>query len=149
MINLSVDTRNLSPSLNKEHLQIILEEMICLVEYSLEVNIEEIYGPTSFWVPTPDDEVEELELFGIIEIGDEIGPFEKIIHLTHETGHAVYHMDPLFRDTKDTMFNESLAWYLGYHFMTDHGYIIEMSEYEKEMKNALKLYRWSENARDD
>ncbi len=123
--------------------------MINLVEHSLEVNVEEIYGPTSFWVPTPDSEVEELELFGIIELGDEADVFDKIMHLTHETGHVIYHMDGLFRKTKDTMFNESLAWYLGYHFMAEHGYVIEMSEYEKEMKNALKLYRWSENARDD
>ena len=137
----------MSPSLNEEHLQIVLAEMIALVEYSFEVNVEEIYGPTSFWVPTPDDEVEELELFGIIELGDEATAFQKIIHLTHETGHAIYHMDTLFRDTKDVMLNESLAWYLGYHFMAEHGYIIEMSEYEKELKHALKLYRWSENAR--
>jgi len=139
----------LSRSMKEKHLQIVLEEMISLVEYSFEVNVEEIYGPTSFWVPTPDDEVEELELFGIIELGDETGVFDKIMHLTHETGHAIYHMDTLFRKTKDTMFNESLAWYLGYHFMADHGYMIEMFEYEKEMKNALKLYRWSENVRDD
>ena len=149
MINLSVDTRNLSRSLGEKYLQTILEEMINLVEHSLEVNVEEIYGPTSYWVPTPDDEVEELELFGIIDLGDETDVFDKIMHLTHETGHAIYHMDELFRKTKDTMFNESLAWYLGYHFMAEHGYVIEMSEYEKEMKNALKLYRWSENARDD
>ena len=139
----------MSPSLRDKDLQIILDEMICLVEFSLEVNVEEIYGPTSFWVPTPDDEVEELELFGIIEIGDEISIFDKIVHLTHEIGHVIYHMDELFRETKDTMFNESLAWYLGYHFMAEHGYVIEMSEYEEQIKNALKLYRWSENARDD
>lgn len=139
----------MSRSLEEKYLQTILEEMINLVEHSLEVNVEEIYGPTSFWVPTPDDEVEELELFGIIDLGDETDVFDKIMHLTHETGHAIYHMDALFRKTKDTMFNESLAWYLGYHFMAEHGYVIEMSEYEKEIKNALKLYRWSENAKDD
>ena len=72
----------MSRSLRKKHLQIVLEEMINLVEHSLEVNVEEIYGPTSFWVPTPDDEVEELELFGIIELGDETDVFDKIMHLT-------------------------------------------------------------------
>lgn len=148
MINLSVDTRNLSSSSDKKHLEIVLSEMICLAEYEFELSVEEISGPLSFWVPTPDDEVEELELFGIIELGDELDPFHKIIHLTHEVGHAIYRMDPLFRNTKETMFHESLAWYLGYHFMAEHGYIIEMGEYEEEMKYALKLYRWSENARD-
>lgn len=148
MINLSVDTRNLSSSSKKEHLEIVLSEMINLSETCFEINVEDIYGPVSFWVPTPDDEIEELELFGIIELGDELTTFQKIIHLTHEVGHVIYRMDQLFRNTKDTMFCESLAWYLGYHFMAEHGYIIEMEEYETHMKHALKLYRWSENARD-
>ena len=78
----------------------------------------------------------------------EASEFDKIIHLTHEVGHVIYRMDPLFRSTKDTMFCESLAWYLGYHFMAEHGYVIEMKEYEAEIKHALKLYRWSENDRD-
>jgi len=148
MINLSVDTQNLSSSSEKENLEIVLSEMINLSETSFEINVEEIYGPMSFWVPTPDDEIEELELFGIIELGDELEPFHKIIHLTHEVGHVIYRMDPLFRDVKETLFHESLAWYLGYHFMAEHGYIIDMEEYKKEMGHALKLYRWSENARD-
>jgi len=148
MINLSVDTRTLTPSLEKEYLELVLSEMIYLVESSFDVSVEEVYGEISFWTPTPDDEVEELELFGIIDIGDETTIFEKIIHLTHETGHVIYDMDGLFKGTKDVMFSESLAWYLGYHFMVEHGYVIEMSEYEKEIKHALKLYRWSENDRD-
>jgi len=60
MINLSVDTRNLSSSSTKEHLEIVLSEMIWLSETSFEISVEEIYGPMSFWVPTPDDEIEEL-----------------------------------------------------------------------------------------
>jgi len=57
-------------------------------------------------------------------------------------------MDELFRGTNDVMFTESLAWYLGYHFMAEHGYKIDMHTYEYEMKHALKLYRWSENDTD-
>ena len=148
MITLSVDTRNLSSSMSQEHLEQVLSEMIFLVECDFNVNVEESYSPASYWIPTPDDEVEELELFGIIELSTECTAFDKIIHLTHETGHVIYRMDRLFRNTKDTMFCESLAWYLGYHFMAEHGYIIEMKEYEAEMKHALKLYRWSENDRD-
>lgn len=148
MIDLSVDTRNLSSSMSEEHLEIVLSEMIFLVENDFNVNVEESYNEMSYWIPTPDDEIEELELFGIIELSEEASTFNKIIHLTHETGHVIYHMDPLFRDTKDTMFRESLAWYLGYHFMVEHGYTIEMSEYERELEHALKLYRWSENDRD-
>ncbi len=148
MINLSVDTRNLNSSMSKEHLEEILSEMIFLVESDFNVNVEDSYSAASYWIPTPDDEIEELELFGIIEISTEASPLDKIIHLTHETGHVIYRMDRLFRDTKDTMFCESLAWFLGYHFMAEHGYIIEMKEFEREMKHALKLYRWSENDRD-
>lgn len=149
MINLSVDTRNLSSSMSEKHLEIILLEMINLAETDFDLSVEEVYGPTSFWIPTPEDEIDDLELFGIIEIGDDTTTFQKIVHLTHEVGHVIYHMDPLFKHVSDALFNESLAWYLGYHFMAEHGYIIEMSEYEKEMRNALKLYRWRENARDD
>ena len=148
MINLSVDTRNLSHSLSEEFLEEVFHEMTFLVESSFDVSVEEIYGDVSYWTPTPDDEIEELELFGIIDIGDETTAFQKIVHLTHETGHVVYHMDELFRGTDDVMFTESLAWYLGYHFMAEHGYTIEMSEYQKEMRHALKLYRWSENDTD-
>ena len=148
MINLSVDTRNLSSSMSKEHLETVLSEMIFLVENDFNVNVEESYSAFSYWIPTPDEEIEELELFGIIELASEASEFDKIIHLTHEVGHVIYRMDPLFRSTKDTMFCESLAWYLGYHFMAEHGYIIEMKEYEAEIKHALKLYRWSENDRD-
>ena len=148
MINLSVDTRNLSSSMSKEHLEIVLSEMIFLVENDFNINVEESYSAFSYWIPTPDEEIEELELFGIIELSSEASEFNKIIHLTHEVGHVIYRMDPLFRNTKDTMFCESLAWYLGYHFMAEHGYVIEMKEYEAEIKHALKLYRWSENDRD-
>jgi len=148
MINLSVDSQILTPSLESDHLELVFLEMTYLVESSFDVSVEEIIGPISFWTPTPDDEVEELELFGIIDIGDETTTFEKIVHLTHEVGHVVYHMDRLFRDVEDTMFSESTAWYLGYHFMAEHGYHIDMFEYEKEIKYALKLYRWRENDRD-
>ena len=148
MINLSVDTRNLSSSMSQEHLEQVLSEMIFLVESDFNVSVEESYSDISYWIPTPDDEIEELELFGVIELSVETDSFNKIIHLTHEVGHVIYRMDSLFKDTKDTMFCESLAWYLGYHFMAEHGYVIDMEEYEAEIRHALKLYRWSENDRD-
>jgi hypothetical protein len=134
--------------MSQEHLEQVLSEMIFLVESDFNVSVEESYSDISYWIPTPDDEIEELELFGIIELSVETDSFNKIIHLTHEVGHVIYRMDPLFKDTKDTMFCESLAWYLGYHFMAEHGYVIDMEEYEAEIRHALKLYRWSENDRD-
>ena len=148
MINLSVDTRNLSSSMNKDHLEIIYNEMFFLVESTFDISIEDIDGDNSYWMPTPDDELEELELFGIIEIGEDVPLFQRIVHLTHETGHAILHSDPYFKESECVMFNESLAWFLGYHFMSDHGYGIQMSEYAEELEYAIDLYRRSENARD-
>lgn len=148
MIDLSADTRNLSSSSKKKELKQALSEMIDLVEFELEVNVEFLSGYGSYWVPTPEDEIEELDLFGIIEIGDDLSEFHKIVHLTHEAGHALYGRDDLFKNVKDTMFYESTAWYLGYHFMANHGYTINMEEYQAELEHALRLYRWSENVRD-
>ena len=148
MINLLVDTRNLSHSLSEKLLKEVFREMTFLVESSFDVSVEEIRGAISFWTPTPDDEVEELEIFGIIEIGDETTTFQKIVHLAHETGHAILHSDPYFKESTCVLFNESMAWYLGYHFLSEHGYVLDMKEYAEELEYALDLYRRSENARD-
>lgn len=147
MINLSVDTRSLSSSLLEKDLKIILSEMISLVEYSFNVNIEDIDGDNSYWIETPDDEVEELELFGIIEIGEDQSVFQKMVSLTHETGHAIYHSDPHFKHTDETVFKEATAWYLGYHFMAEHGYFFDKKEYDLELSRAIYLYTRSEHAR--
>jgi hypothetical protein len=149
MINLSVDTQNLSSTSKQEVLEEVLSEMINLVESEFEINVEEIDGDNSYWVPTPDDEVEELELFGIIELGDDQPVFQKITALTHEVGHCIYHKQRTFRTLECTLFSESLAWYLGYHFMEANGYFIDIDDYNKEIEYAIDLYRRSENARDD
>ena len=147
MINLSVDTRNLSSTLPQKDLEIILAEMINLAEYSFNVNVEDIDGDNSYWIETPDDEIEELDLFGIIEIGEDQCTFQKMISLTHEVGHAIYHSDPHFKDTEETLFKEATAWYLGYHFMAEHGYIFNKEEYDVELSKAINLYTRSEHAR--
>ena len=148
MINLSVDTRTLSSSLPKDHLETILSEMINLVEMSFNIIIEEIDGDNSYWTHIEEGDCEEMDIFGIIEIGQEQSPFQKIISVTHECGHVLHQMDPLFKDSKNILFNESLAWYLGYHFMDEHGYTIDIKEYRKEISYALNLYRRSLNAGD-
>jgi hypothetical protein len=148
MINLSVDTRNLSSSMSADHLKVIFDEVFFLVESSFEVSIEDTDGDNSYWIPTPDDEVDELEIFGIIEIGTDTTPFQKVVHLAHETGHAILHSDPYFKESTCVLFNESMAWYLGYHFLSEHGYVLDMKEYIEELEYALDLYRRSENARD-
>jgi len=148
MINLSEDTRNLSSSLSQEILEEILSELISLVEYELDVHVEYINGDNSYWVPTPDYEIEEGEPFGIIEIGDDQSTFLKIVAFAHEVGHCIFHKEGTFRTIDCTLFRESTAWYLGYHFMQEHGYFIDIEEYNKEAAYAIELYRRSENARD-
>tara|TARA_R100001015_G_C4634274_1_gene200503 strand:- start:3092 stop:3502 length:411 start_codon:yes stop_codon:yes gene_type:complete len=134
--------------LSEKDLEIILTEMINLVEYSFDVNVEDIEGDNSYWIETPEDEIEELELFGIIEIGEDQCAFQKIISLTHETGHAIYHSDPYFKTNDNTLFRESLAWYLGYHFMAEHGYTIDPEYYDQDVARAIYLYVKSENTKD-
>jgi hypothetical protein len=141
MIDLSVDTRNLSSSMSNSHLKIVFDEIMFLVESSFEISVEEVGGNNSYWIPTPDDEVEELEIFGIIEIADDLTPFQKIVHLAHETGHAILHSDPYFKDSTCILFNESVAWYSGYHFLAEHGYVIDKKGYDEELKYAINLYR--------
>lgn len=148
MINLSEATRNLSSSLSLEILEDVLSELISVIEYELDVHIEYINGDNSYWVPTPDYEIEEGEPFGIIEIGDDQPTFLKIVALAHEIGHCIFHKEGTFRNIDSTLFRESAAWYLGYHFMQEHGYFIDIEEYNKEAAYAIDLYRRSENARD-
>jgi hypothetical protein len=121
--------------------------MVNLVETCFSVTIEEIDGDNSYWTHISDDD-EDTDLFGIIELGDDQHPFQKIVSLTHECGHVIHQLDPLFKDSKNLLLNESLAWYLGYHFMFEHGYVIDMKEYKKEISYALNLYRRSLNAGD-
>jgi len=43
------------------------------------------------------------------------------------------------------MFVESLAWYLGYKFMEDLGWIIPLEDYRAEANRSLELYTRSLN----
>jgi len=148
MINLSADIRNLSSSLGHAELELCLSEMIIIIEDRLDVYVEYINGDNSYWVPTPDFELEECDVpFGIIELGDDQSVFLKIVSLSHEVGHCIFRKDGTFQSIDCTLFRESAAWYLGYHFMLECGYSINMEEYNKEVTYAIDLYRRSENAR--
>lgn len=150
MIDLSADIRNLSSSLSQEILDEVLSDLIELAESELDVYVEFINGDNSYWVRTPEEELEEDEdlPFGIIEIGDDQPTFLKIVAFAHEVGHCLFYKDGTFEGVNCTLFTESAAWYLGYHFMQEHGYFIDIKEYNKELEYAIDLYRRSENARD-
>lgn len=114
-----------------------------MAEEELWVNIEFIHGSNSFWMPTPVEELEEddSQPFGIIEIGDDQDLINKIIALAHEVGHCLHKKSPTFKYVSDTMFSESVAWFLGYNWFFDRNIVINMGDYQKYMVFALELYR--------
>ena len=116
--------------------------MIQTCEEELWVTVEFIHGSNSFWVPTPDEELEDdpYEIFGIIEIGDDQPLIKKITALAHEVGHALHRKHSNFSTVEDTMFSESLAWFLGYNWFHDREIFIDMEEYQQHMSEALDLY---------
>ena len=109
-------------------------------ENEFNISVEFINGSNSYWTPTPLEEITELECFGIIDIGDDQDEFEKIISLVHEIGHVIYQIknDKLIKF--HSLFEESLAWYLGYDYACTNGVEIDLKEYAKRVELALKLY---------
>lgn len=148
MKNSSEDLQSLSSSLNKKELKEIYKKLVFIVENDFEVSVEKIYGDNSYWVPTPDCEIEELELFGVIEIGDDQTIFGKIISLTHEVGHCILHKEKTFNEINSVLFTEAVAWYLGYIYLQGLGYQLDLKEYQEATAHALELYRRSLNERD-
>ncbi len=141
MKNLSVVIVSSESSLKE--LEDCFQRMMDMAEEELWVNVEFIHGFNSFWMSTPLDELEEDELqpFGIIEIGDDQDLINKIIALAHEVGHCLHKKSPTFKDVSDTMFSESVAWFLGYNWFFDRNIVINMGEYQKYMVVALEMYR--------
>ena len=119
MKNLSVDI--LSSKSSSETLREAFNDMIELAEDELWVNVEFIHGFLSFWVPTPPEEIQEdnHQPFGIIEVGDDQPWMDKIISLSHEVGHCLHRKSKTFNGVDDTMFSESIAWFLGYNWFFD------------------------------
>jgi hypothetical protein len=112
-----------------------------LIEEDLEVSVEFINGDNSYWTPTPLDEVEELGIKGIIDIGDDQTDFQKIVSLVHEVGHALFSSSSNIKNHKRILlFEESLAWYLGYNYALQVGVEIDLKEYADCVERALKLY---------
>lgn len=141
MKNSSVDIVSSKSSLKE--LEDCFKLMMGIAEEELWVNIEFIHGSNSFWMATPELEIEEDEdqPFGIIEIGDDQQKFYKIVALAHEVGHCLHRKSHTFKDVNDTMFSESVAWFLGYNWFFDRNIIINMDDYQKCMIHALELYR--------
>jgi len=110
-------------------------------EYDFNVSVEYTNGNNSYWIPTPLDEVEELGYIGIIDIGDDQSEFEKIISLVHEIGHVIFNDKNLFKKHRRIrLFEESLAWHLGYDYALSQGIEIDIGEYAERVELALQLY---------
>lgn len=141
MKNLSADI--LSSKSSSETLEVAFDDMIELAEDELWVSVELAHGFLSFWIPTPPEEIQEddHQPFGIVEIGDDQETINKIISLAHEVGHCLHRKSATFKKVDDTMFSESIAWFLGYNWFYDRGIIIDMGEYQNFMVKALELYR--------
>ena len=115
--------------------------MMRRVEYDFNVSVEFTNGHNSFWIPTPEEELEELECNGIIDIGDDQDEFEKLISLIHEIGHVIFHnKNKLKEHRRIQLFEESLAWHLGYDYALKQGVEINLREYAERVEIALKLY---------
>ena len=113
------------------------------VEYDFEVSVEFINGTNSFWVPTPLDEREEVGHTGIVDIGDDQTIFQKLVSLVHETGHIIFSINNTkFKEHRRIiLFEESLAWYLGYDYALSVGVEINLKEYTQCVEEALQLYK--------
>ena len=110
-------------------------------EYDFNVSVEFIHGDNSYWVPTPPEEAEEIGHVGIIDIGDDQSEFEKIISLVHEIGHVIFNDRNLFKKHRRIpLFEESLAWHLGYDYAHINGVEIDLDEYSRRVEYALQLY---------
>ena len=125
----------------------ILEIMIEHIEADLCVVVEECSGDNSYWSATPIEEMDDLDHFGTIEIGDQQSEFEKIISLAHEVGHCVLEADENFGDYNETIFKEAVAWFLGYGYFIKQGWEIDLQEYRERASTALNKYIRSINER--
>ena len=113
-------------------------------EYDFEISVEFINGDNSYWTPTPPGEVLELSCKGIIDIGDNQDEFEKLISLVHEIGHVIFNdKNKLKQHRRILLFEESLAWYLGYDYAFQNKVEINLEEYAERVEHALQLYRRS------
>ncbi len=114
------------------------------VERDFGVSVEFINGTNSYWIPTPLDEIEELGQNGIIDIGDDQDYFEKLVSLVHEVGHVIFsNKTQLKEHRRILLFEESLAWYLGYDYALSKGVEINLTEYSERIEKALSLYSGS------
>jgi len=111
-------------------------------EYDFNISVEYTNGENSYWIPTPPDEIDELGHSGIIDIGDDQDDFEKLVSLVHEIGHVIFRNKNILKQHRRIpLFEESLAWHLGYDYALSCGIEIDLKEYAERVEHALQLYK--------
>lgn len=137
----SSEVTQISSSISQKRLDKILEEMILAVENCLWISVEDGFEGNSFWISTPPEDFDEYwPSPGIIEINVNEDVFNKILSLAHEVGHYFLEKDVDFNTNSCKIFTESIAWYLGYKYFKDKGYVIDREEYKKEASKCLGEY---------
>jgi len=135
------DIQILSSISTKASLIAKFEVLMKMAEYDFNISIEFANGDNSYWIPTPFEEIEDIGHIGIIDIGDDQSDFEKLISLVHEIGHVIYSDKNKFKEHRRIpLFEESLAWHLGYDYALSCGIEIDSKEYAQRVEIALRLY---------
>lgn len=146
----SLEVTQISSSISQKRLDEILEEMILEVENCLWISVEDGFEENSFWISTPIDDFDAYwPTPGIIEIDVNEDVFNKILSLAHEVGHYFLEKDTDLGEGSCKIFVESIAWYLGYKYFKDKGYVIDKKEYKKEASKCLGEYVRSLNEKND
>ena len=59
----------------------------------------------------------------------------------HEIGHVIFNdKNNLKEYRRILLFEESLAWHLGYDYALKNGIEIDLKEYAERVENAIQLY---------
>ena len=145
----SSEAIQISSSILKTELDYILEQMVVSVEDNLSIRVEDGYDDNSFWISFGGDDDGYWPSAGIIEIDINSDPFTKIVSLVHEVGHYFLEKDPSLGSGGHKMFEESVAWYLGYRYFESNGFVIDAEEYKKEMNKCLEEYTRSINEKNN
>ena len=86
--------------------------------------------------------IQKLSFLPQIKSGPHKDDFEKLISLIHEIGHVIFNDDNKFKNHRRILlFEESLAWHLGYDYALANGIEINLEEYAERVELAFNLYK--------
>ena len=108
--------------------------------YSVNVYLEE---EGNYFIPTPIDEIEELDYnFGDIEIGEDQPNYIKIFSLLHEAGHAMSYVKFVMGEEEElgTIDKEVAAWKLGEEIAKKVNFILDKDDWTGYKDLCIKLY---------